>query len=132
MWSEIVDDPLRMYLVIPRAAVTSLDRGCELADAAAVACVRRFAHDERFAADLAAWRQRPGKVTLRARRGQWSQLLAGEAHVLAGNSNGEAIAGLPPRRRSALGARRAARSHAGHDLSARATDRTVCRPTSGA
>jgi peptidyl-tRNA hydrolase len=89
-----------MYLVIRRGAVTSLARGCELAGAAAVACVRGFAHDERFAGDMAAWTQRSGKVTLRAPRGKWSQLLAEEAHVLAGALDGEAVAGLPPRRRS--------------------------------
>jgi peptidyl-tRNA hydrolase len=98
-----VNDPLYMYLVVRRGALTSLARGCELAGAAAVACVRSFAHDERFAGDMAAWRQRSGKVTLRARGGQWSQLLAADAHVLAGDVDGEAVAGLPPRRRSARG-----------------------------
>jgi hypothetical protein len=36
-----VDDPLRMYLVVRRGAVTDIDRGGELAGAAAVACLRR-------------------------------------------------------------------------------------------
>jgi hypothetical protein len=79
------DDPLYMYLVVRRGAVISLARGCELAGAAAVAGVRSFAHDERFAGDMAAWRQRSGKVTLCARREQWSQLLAAEALVHAGS-----------------------------------------------
>ena len=87
-----------MYLVVRRGAVTSLARGGELAGAAAVACVRVAAADERFAADLAAWRRRPGKVTLRARGGQWDAVL-GEPHLLAG----DAVAALPPRRRSARG-----------------------------
>src|SRR5450755_4467348 len=87
---EIVDDPLRMYLVIPRGAVTSLARAGELAGAAAVPCARSRTTNC-FAADFAAWCLRPGKVTLRARRGQWSQLLAEEAHVLAGDWNGEAV-----------------------------------------
>jgi hypothetical protein len=93
-----MDDPLRLYLVVRRGAVTSLARGGELAGAAAVACVRMAAGDERFAGDLAAWRRRPGKVTLRARGGQWDAVLE-EPHVLAG----DAVAALPPRRRSARG-----------------------------
>jgi peptidyl-tRNA hydrolase len=95
-----VDDPLRMFLVVRRGAVSTLARGGELAGAAAVRCVRTFAHDERFAADLATWRSRPGKVTLRARGGQWAQVLGEEPHVL----EGDAVAALPPRRRSERGA----------------------------
>jgi peptidyl-tRNA hydrolase len=98
-----VDDPLRMFLVVRRGALSSLARGGELAGAAAVRCVGAFAEDERFAADLAAWRARPGKVTLRARGGQWDQVLAEEPHVLAGERDGEAVVALPPRRRSARG-----------------------------
>src|SRR3954470_3300078 len=89
-----------MFLVVRRGAITTLARGGELAGAAAVACVRAFADDE----DLAAWRPRPGKVTLRARGGQWPQVLAEERHVLAGDPGGEAVAALPPRRRSQRGA----------------------------
>jgi len=92
-----------MFLVVRRGAITSIARGGELAGAAAVRCVRAFAADERFADDLRAWRERPGKVTLRARGGQWSQLLGEEAHALAGEPDGEAVAALPPRRRSARG-----------------------------
>jgi peptidyl-tRNA hydrolase len=98
-----MDDPLRMFIVVRRGAVSTIARGGELAGAAAVGCVRTFADDERFAADLAAWRERPGKVTLRARGGQWDQLLADEAHALAGDADGEAVVALPPRRRSARG-----------------------------
>jgi len=98
-----VDDPLRLYLVVRRNALTTLARGGELAGAAAVACVRTFAGDERFAADLAAWRERPGKVTLRARPAQWREVLDTEAHVVAGDPEGEAVAALPPRRRSGRG-----------------------------
>jgi peptidyl-tRNA hydrolase len=98
-----VDDPLRMFLVVRRGALTTVARGGELAGAAAVRCVRAFAGDERFAADLAAWRARPGKVTLRARGGQWAQVVEQEPHVLAGDPDGEAVAALPPRRRSARG-----------------------------
>jgi peptidyl-tRNA hydrolase len=98
-----VDDPLRMFLVVRRGALGSLARGGELAGAAAVRCVRTFAADERFSADLGAWRARPGKVTLRARGGQWEQLLAEEPHVLAGERDGEAVVALPPRRRTARG-----------------------------
>jgi peptidyl-tRNA hydrolase len=98
-----VDDPLRMFLVVRRGAIASVARGGELAGAAAVRCVRAFASDERFAPALAAWRERPGKVTLRARGGQWSQLLGDNEHALAGDPDGEAVVALPPRRRSARG-----------------------------
>jgi hypothetical protein len=99
----VTEDPLRMLLVVRRGAIASIARGGELAGAAAVRCVRTFAGDERFAADLDAWRARPGKVTLRARGGQWPQLLADEPHVLSGEADGEAVVALPPRRRSARG-----------------------------
>jgi peptidyl-tRNA hydrolase len=98
-----VDDPLRMYLVVRRGAIATIARGGELAGAAAVRCLRELAGDERFAQDTAAWRPRPGKVTLRARGGQWPQLLEEEPHVLAGEPDGEAVVALPPRRRSARG-----------------------------
>jgi hypothetical protein len=88
-------DPLRMYLVVQRGAVTELARAGELAGAAAVACVREPA----FADAVAAWRPRPGKVCLRARNAsQWEQVLE-EPHVLAG----DAVVALPPRRRSERG-----------------------------
>src|SRR5688572_21182871 len=92
-----------MFLVVRRGAIATLARGGELAGAAAVGCVRAFAGDERFADDLAAWRSRPGKVTLRARGGQWAQVLEEEPHILAGEPDDEAVAALPPRRRSARG-----------------------------
>jgi peptidyl-tRNA hydrolase PTH2 len=90
-----MSDPLRMYLVVRRGAVTELARAGELAGAAAVACVR----DPEFAEAVAAWRPRPGKVCLRARSdGQWHGVLE-EPHALAG----DAVAALPPRRRSERG-----------------------------
>jgi hypothetical protein len=93
------DDPLRMYLVLQRGAVTSLARAGELAGAAAVACVRAFDGDPA----LAAWRPRPGKVCLRARTAsQWRQVLE-EPHALAGDPDGESAVALPPRRRSERG-----------------------------
>jgi peptidyl-tRNA hydrolase len=93
------DDPLRMYLVLQRGAVTALARAGELAGAAAVACVRAFDGDEA----LAEWRPRPGKVCLRARTaGQWRQVLE-EPHALAGDPDGEAAVAIPPRRRSERG-----------------------------
>jgi hypothetical protein len=89
------DDPLRMYLVVRRGAVADLATAGTLAGAAAVACVR----DPAFAAAVEEWRPRPGKVCLRARtRGQWEQVLE-EPHALAG----DAVAALPPRRRSERG-----------------------------
>jgi Peptidyl-tRNA hydrolase PTH2 len=90
-----MSDPLRMYLVVRRGAVTDLARAGELAGAAAVACVREPA----FAEAVATWRPRAGKVCLRARSdGQWQQVLE-EPHTLAG----DAVAALPPRRRSERG-----------------------------
>jgi len=94
-----MDDPLRMFIVVRRGAVDSVARGGELAGAAAVRCLRTFAEDERFAGDIAAWGPRPGKVTLRARGGQWDQLLESEPHV----AGGDGVVALPPRRRSARG-----------------------------
>jgi len=88
-----VDDPLRMYLVVLRGAVTELGRAGELAGAAAVSCVREFAGDPA----LEQWRERPGKVCLRARtESQWRQVLE-EPHT------GEVVIALPPRRRSERG-----------------------------
>ena len=89
-----------MYLVLRRGAIDSIARGGELAGAAAVACVRAFADDER----LADWRARPRKVCLRARNAtQWHAVL-GEPHALIGEADGEAMAALPPRRLSERGA----------------------------
>jgi hypothetical protein len=86
-----------MYLVVRRGAFDDLETGGVLAGAAAVACLRRFAADPEHAPAIAVWRARPGKVTLRARGGQWEQLLHEEPHALVG----DAVAALPPRRRSA-------------------------------
>jgi Peptidyl-tRNA hydrolase PTH2 len=90
-----MSDPLRMYLVVRRGAAGDLARAGELAGAAAVACVR----EPDFAEAVAAWRPRPRKVCLRARTdGQWRQVLE-QPHALAG----DAVAALPPRRRSERG-----------------------------
>ena len=89
------DDPLRLYLVVLRGAVDDLATAAVLAGAAAVACVR----DPENADAVQAWRPRPGKVCLRARtQSQWVQVLQ-EPHALAG----DAVAALPPRRRSERG-----------------------------
>jgi hypothetical protein len=86
---DIRIDPYRMYLVVRRGAFTDLSTGGELAGAAAVACVRGFPVPDE-------WRERPGKVTLRARTGgQWEQVLE-LPHACAG----DAVAALPPMRRS--------------------------------
>src|SRR5215213_8852579 len=87
-----------MYLVVRRGAVDSIARGGELAGAAAVRCVREWADDRA----LVEWRPRPGKVTLRARGGQWGRVLE-EPHALAGDVDGESAIALPPRRRSERG-----------------------------
>jgi peptidyl-tRNA hydrolase len=101
---EAAPDPLRMYLVVRRGAFDELAPAAELAGAAAVSCVRRFEHDERFAQAFAEWRPRPGKVVLRARGGQWTDALA-QPHALAGDGGtyGASVIALPPRRRSQRG-----------------------------
>jgi hypothetical protein len=93
------DDPLRMYFVIRRGAFADLARAGELTGAAAVRCVSQFADDPQ----LEQWRPRPGKVVLRARGGQWGDLLDDERHVLAGDPDGECVVALAPRRRSERG-----------------------------
>jgi peptidyl-tRNA hydrolase len=98
-----VPDPLRMYLVLRRGAIARLARAGELAGAAAVACLRSFGDDPEHRDAIATWRERPGKVCLRARTtAQWEQVLA-EPHALAGEPDGEAVAALPPRPRSQRG-----------------------------
>jgi hypothetical protein len=96
-------DPLRMYLVLRRGAIATLGRAGELAGAAAVACLRTFEDDPVHAQAIADWRERPGKVCLRARTmAQWEQVFA-EPNALAGDAEGEAVAALVPRLRSARG-----------------------------
>jgi peptidyl-tRNA hydrolase PTH2 len=85
-----------MFLVLRRGAVGTLERAAVLGGAAAVACVRSFQIDPE-------WRERPGKVCLRARNpAQWAAVLE-EPHALAGDPAGESVAALPPRRRSERG-----------------------------
>jgi Peptidyl-tRNA hydrolase PTH2 len=96
-------DPLRMYLVLRRGAIAELARAGELAGAAAVACLRTFEALPEQRETIAVWRERPGKVCLRARTAaQWEQVLA-EPLALAGEVDGEAVVALPPRRRSQRG-----------------------------
>lgn len=97
------DDPLRMFLVVRRGAFDDLQTGGVLAGAAAVACLRRFSEDSAWAEAIAAWRDRPGKVTLRARGGQWDAVLRTEPLALAGDADGACVVALPPRRRSERG-----------------------------
>jgi len=85
-----------MFLVLRRGAVETLERAAVLGGAAAVACVRDFEIDPE-------WRERPGKVCLRARTAaQWAAVRE-EPHALAGDAEGESVAALPPRRRSERG-----------------------------
>jgi peptidyl-tRNA hydrolase len=95
------DDPYRMYLVVRRGAFDELETGGVLAGAAAVACLRRFEDDPDHSEAVAAWRERPGKVTLRARGGQWDQVLQHESFTYAGDLDGAAVLALAPQRRSA-------------------------------
>jgi peptidyl-tRNA hydrolase len=97
-------DPLRMYLVLRRGAIEGIARAGELAGVAAVACLRTFADDPERAEVIAQWRDRPGKVCLRARTlGQWEQVLAEPGAVVAGDPDGESVVALAPRRRSQRG-----------------------------
>ena len=95
-----MEDPYRMYLVVRRGAFDRLETGCVLAGAAAVAAVRRFGADPEREAAVAAWKERPGKVTLRARGGQWDEVLLTEDFTYAGDLDGAAVLALPPMRRS--------------------------------
>jgi peptidyl-tRNA hydrolase len=98
----VPSDPLRMYLVVRRGAFDALAPAAELAGAAAVACVRCFAQDPAWTEAFAAWRERPGKVCLRARGGQWNEALAMQG-AIAGDPATAAVIALPPRRRSQRG-----------------------------
>jgi len=85
-----------MFLVLRRGAVDSLERAAVLGGAAAVACVRGF--------EIAPeWRERPGKVCLRARTAAQGEGVLEEPHALAGDRDGGSVAALPPRRRSERG-----------------------------
>jgi peptidyl-tRNA hydrolase len=95
-----MDDPYRMYLVVRRGAFEDLETGGVLAGAAAVACVRRFGADPDYAEAVSAWKERPGKVTLRARGGQWDEVLRTENFTSAGDLEGASVLALPPMRRS--------------------------------
>jgi hypothetical protein len=93
-----------MYLVLRRGAIERTARAGELAGAAAVACLRAFADDPAHAEAITLWRERPGKVCLRARtQAQWEQVLAEPGAVVAGDPDGEAVVALAPRRRSERG-----------------------------
>src|SRR3954467_7395474 len=120
-----MDDPYRMYLVVRRGAFDDLETRGVLAGAAAVACIRRFEQDPERCEALAAWRERPGKVTLRARGGQWTDVLEHEDFTYARDLDGAAAPPPRPRRpgpprRPALGAQRDADQAAGALLRARA------------
>jgi peptidyl-tRNA hydrolase len=95
-----MEDPYRMYLVVRRGAFDELATGCVLAGAAAVKAVRRFEEDPEYAEAVSAWRERPGKVALRARGGQWDEVLREETFAFAGDLDGAAVLALPPMRRS--------------------------------
>jgi peptidyl-tRNA hydrolase len=95
-----MDDPYRMYLVVRRGAFEELETGGVLAGAAAVAAIRRFGQEPEHAEAVAAWKARPGKVALRARGGQWDEVLRTENYTYAGDLDGASVLALPPMRRS--------------------------------
>jgi hypothetical protein len=81
-----------MYIVVRRGAFDSIDAGGRLAGIAAVNVLREYPPPEE-------WRQRPGKVVLRARSpSQWARVLE-EPHAAASDG----VVALPPRRRSERG-----------------------------
>ena len=81
-----------MYIVVRRGAFETIDEGGRLAGIAAVEVVREFGVPDE-------WRQRPGKVVLRARSpSQWERVLE-ESHAAASDG----VVALPPRRRSERG-----------------------------
>jgi hypothetical protein len=95
----VSDDPLRMFLVVRRGAFETLEDAAVLGGLAAVTCVRRFERDPAHADAFREWRPRPGKVCLRARNAaQWEAVLE-----LPHAAIGDAVAALPPRRRSERG-----------------------------
>ena len=90
------DDPLRLFLVLRKGAIASLERACVLGGAAAVRHLRDHPPPPE-------WIERPGKICLRARTvSQWEQALADEV-TLAGEVEGESVAAIGPRRRSERG-----------------------------
>ncbi len=81
-----------MYIVVRRGAFETIDEGGRLAGLAAVRVLEEFGADP-------AWRERPGKVVLRARSpSQWARVLE-EPHAAASDG----VVALPPRRRSERG-----------------------------
>ncbi len=85
-------DPFRLYIVVRRGAFDSIDEGGRLAGIAAVQVLHEHPVPDE-------WRQRPGKVVLRARSpSQWARVLE-EPHAKAGDG----VVALPPRRRSERG-----------------------------
>jgi len=81
-----------MYIVVRRGAFETIDEGGRLAGLAAVRALEEFGADPQ-------WRQRPGKVVLRARSpSQWARVLE-EPHAAASDG----VVALPPRRRSERG-----------------------------
>ncbi len=92
----MIDDPYVLYLVVPRSESLPLPAALAGAARAAIACRDRFAADERWAEDFAAWRARSfRKVTLKARPGQWRRLVDELDCAVV-----DRVAALPPRRRS--------------------------------
>ena len=81
-----------MYIVVRRGAFDTIDEGGRLAGLAAVRVLEEFGADPE-------WRERPGKVVLRARSpAQWARVLE-EPHAAASDG----VVALPPRRRSERG-----------------------------
>jgi peptidyl-tRNA hydrolase len=90
------DDPWVMYYVVRSGVPFSLERAMASAGAAAVECVERFAHDERFAPAFQQWHERPRKVALRAAEAEFGQVQKEEPCAV----EQAVLLCLPPRKRS--------------------------------
>jgi peptidyl-tRNA hydrolase len=95
------EDPWVMYLVVPRNVSLTLEQSLRLAAHATLECRRRFADDPRHRDDFAEWERRSfRKVTLKARPGQWRELLDSLDCAVVEEPGGAAVACLPPCLRS--------------------------------
>lgn len=90
------DDPLVMYYVVRTGVAFTLEQAMEAAGAAAVDCVERFGHDDRFAPAFDAWHDRPRKVALRADERDFAQIKQDEPCAVHRDN----LLCLPPRARS--------------------------------
>ncbi|HET8673884.1 MAG TPA: peptidyl-tRNA hydrolase [Thermoleophilaceae bacterium] len=90
------DDPLVMYYVVRTGVRFTLEQAMEAAGAAAVDCVERFGHNQRFNDAFGAWHDRPRKVALRAGEEDFARVKEDEPCAVHRDN----LLCLPPRKRS--------------------------------